>query len=201
MKKRIIVLVVMIIFLISCKSSKDINDISKEVFKSKGYSAVADITVTGNKGISKYKVKQYYLNPDKLRIETIEPDFLKNKILILSQGKWKIHHPLINQNLEISELKGEDTFIFMGVIQKNTFTGKDSRSTSCTFKDRKCIMLKSTIPGGNRFRHEAALYIDENAKVPLAMDILDDEGTIRIEVKYSNFIYKEEFKDSLFTLE
>jgi outer membrane lipoprotein-sorting protein len=198
LRNKCIVLLCLFVILGGCKRGNSLYDISKIVFEAKSYSAVADITINGNKGISKYKVKQYYTEPDKLRLETLEPNFLKGKVIILYENKWKVYHPLINASFEIPRPKDDDALILMGVIQKSVFTGEDSKLYSTVYKNVDCVCIKSIIPGGNKFRFSSILYINKSSRLPMEMTILDEQGNINIKVLYSEFHFEEEFKSSTF---
>lgn len=190
----------MIIFtLCSCKSSNN-TDVKGKITGARGYSSMAEITVNGNKGVSKYKVKQYILYPDKLRIETLEPYFLKNKVLVRNEGIWKIYHPLINQTLTVSKLMEDDELILMGVFQKSLFDGKDALVADGKFNGEECYSIKTAIPKGNRFRSTAVLYIDTKNNLPIGMEILDSNGEKKIEVRYIDFQYSSRFDASLFVI-
>lgn len=201
MRNKYIILLCLFIILSGCKRGNSLYEISKIVFEAKSYSAVADITINGNKGISKYKVKQFYTEPNKLRLETLEPNFLKGKVVILYENKWKMYHPLINASFEIPRPKDDDALILMGVIQKGVFMGEDSKLYSTVYKNVNCVCIKSIVPGGNKFRYSSILYINKKSKLPMEMTILDEQGNINIEVSYSEFHFEEEFKSSIFTLQ
>lgn len=199
--KRIFVFVIAACILIaSCSKQENLGNIRDQVLKVKGYSSFAEITVIGNKGVSKYKVKQYYLEPGRLKIETLEPDFLKGKIILKDGDKWKIYHPLINQTLEVSQLGNSDLLILMGIIQKNIFAAANSKLGSVVENGRRFMTVTGTIPGSNRFRSSAVLFIDEAKKIPAGMDILDDKGNKTMEIRYTDFIYKENFEAATFDL-
>jgi outer membrane lipoprotein-sorting protein len=186
--------------LTSCKKNEGYGDIKNKIAGAKGYRSIAEITIYGNKGISKYKVKQYCIYPDKLRVETLEPDFLKNKVVIRNNNMWKIYHPLINQVLIISKLMDEDEIILMGIIQKQMFVSDSSIISHSTYCGEKCITIKSNIPNGNKYRKTVVLYVEGKNALPLGMDILDDNGNKKVEIKYIDFIYSGNFSDSLFNL-
>jgi len=184
----------------ACKNGKRLVDIKANIAEVKSYSSTADITIYGNKALSNYRVKQYCIYPDKLRIETLQPDFLRNKVVVKNGDEWKIYHPLINQILEMSKLMEEDELILMGIIHKDLFTSSSSTVSDNEFEGKKCICIKSIIPSGNQYRKTAVLYIDEDKKIPMGMDILDDKGNKKIEIKYSEYKSNEVFSDKLFDL-
>lgn len=200
MKKRFLFLLCIFIILGGCKSKNTLYDTSKIVFEARSYSAIADITINGNKGISKYKVKQYFVEPDKLRLETLEPNYLRGKIVVLYENKWKVHHPLINNSFEILRPKDDDALILMGVIEKHVFIGEASKLYNTVFRNVNCVGIKSVVPGGNKLRANTILYINEKSKLPMGMTILDDKGNINIEILYSEFKYDQNFDNALFKL-
>jgi outer membrane lipoprotein-sorting protein len=201
LKKKYLIILFIFITLGGCKSKNSLYDTSKIIFEAKNYSAVADITINGNKGISKYKIKQYYIQPNKLRLETLEPSFLKGKVIVLYENKWKVYHPLINDSFEIPQPKDDDALILMGVIDKSDFINKSAEFYNSVYKNVNCVCIKSIIQGGNKFRYSAILYINEKSKLPMGMTILDEKGEINIEIVYSEFKLNGELKSSLFMLE
>jgi outer membrane lipoprotein-sorting protein len=192
--------ILLAIFLTACGREDSFYNISKRVFEAGSYSATADITITGNKGISRYKVKQLYAEPDKLRIDTLEPAFLKGKIIVLYDNRWKMYHPLVNSSFQIQKPMDDDELILMGIVQKSVFTNENSKIYSTDHKGIKCVAIRSIIPGGNRFRNHAVLYINRETRLPQAMEIYDDKGNITVDIVYSDFKYGIELKDSMFKL-
>ncbi|QCX34430.1 hypothetical protein FDN13_12375 [Caloramator sp. E03] len=191
------------ILLCAC-NKKDNNDFIKAKNKlnnMKSYSSLANITVYGNKGISEYKVKQYCVLTDKIRIETIEPSFLKGKITVYSDGKWKVFHPLINKTFYIDNLRNIDQIVYLGVIQRDLFVDKGAKYRLVKKDDKELIEITKDIPKESEYGKEAALYIEMDNYSPIVMEIIDSLQRVKVRVKYENFKYNEELDNSIFVLE
>lgn len=201
--KRIVPVFILLIFLLSSCSNKkeDTYDAHKKLANMKSYSATAEVTVYSNKGNTTYKVKQFYVVPNKLRVETLEPDFLKGKVVVYNGQKWRIHHPLINQTMDVNELKDGESFIYLGIIQNSIMSSEDAKYSHVKKYDADYIEVKSTIPGGNKYRRSVALYLKEDEYYPEIMEIFDDNNKVSVSVKYSDFEYNRETNDSLFKLD
>lgn len=195
-------LIIIFIPLVSCirKNSDDFYKANKRLSEMKSYTATAEISVIGNKGASNYKVKQYWLAPGKLRLETMEPDFLRGKVLIYDGLKWKISHPLINQNYEIENLDYDDQVIYIGVIQASILSGEDANYRCVTRNGKQYIESRATLQGGNEYRKTVALFMNSEDYYPETMEIYDSNGELRVRVKFIDFNYNAQLEDSLFKL-
>lgn len=198
--KKITITIILFLLLSSCKKNDDIYNVNKKISNMLSYSANAEIVINGNKGISEYKVKQFFNEPNKIRIETIEPEFLKGKIIVHDGEKWGIYHPLINSNLQIEKLKDDDEFIYLGIIQKSMAAWEDVEYKYASRNGVEYIAIKCNIPGGNEYRRSAVLYVTRNGYYPEFMEILDNKEDIKITIKYYDFEYNSKLPDELFQL-
>jgi outer membrane lipoprotein-sorting protein len=199
--KRILLIFIFLLILSSCKKNDDIYNVNKKISNMLSYTANAEIFIKSNKGISEYKVKQYYNEPNKLRIETIEPGFLKGKIMVFDGAKWRIYHPLINNTFQIEKLKDDDELIYLGVIQKNMIAWEDVEYKYTSKNGIEYVAIKCNIPGGNEYRRSAVLYMSRKEYYPEFMEILDDKEDIKITVKFYDFEFNSELEEDLFQLE
>lgn len=200
MKKTIPLILAALLFICSCKGPGKSNNSINTIENMKSYSAVADITVYGNKGNSNYKVKQDFKEPRKLRIETIEPEFLKGKLLVYGGEKWKIYNPLIDEVFEVSNLKGDEELIYLGIVQKSLVTSESAKVGSETINGKRYTKIESILPSANDYRNSAVLYINKDNGCPEYMEILDINNKVRVLIKYSQFVYNRNLQDSLFNL-
>lgn len=199
--KKASILIFFLIFLFSaCENSINNGNIQEKLQGVRGYSATADITVKGNKGTSFYKVKQYCIYPNKLRIETLEPDFLKGKVITKADDKWNIYHPLIKESISVTKLMEDDEIILMGVFQRDLFTNSNLKISKTKYQGMDCYEIKSPLPKGNRYRSTAVLYISEEKEIPIGMIIYDSNGNVAIEIKYTDFTFNHNFQDTLFNI-
>lgn len=199
--KRILLIIIPILLLSSCKKNDDIYNVNKKISNMASYSANAEIEVNSNKGVSVYKVRQYYCEPDKLRIETIEPEFLKGKIMTYDGLQWKIYHPMIGSTFQVKKLQDDDEFIYLGIIQKNMITLEDVEFKYISRNGVEYVAVKCNIPGGNEYRRMAVLYITRKEYCPEFLEILDEKEDIKVTVRFYDFDYNSKLEDSLFRLE
>lgn len=198
--RKLSIIIILVLILPSCSKNDDIYNVNKKISNMMSYSASAEISIDGNKGKSEYKVKQYYVEPDKVRIETIEPEFLKGKVIVCNGGKWEIYHPLINSKLQIEKLRREDELIYLGMLQKSIAAFEGAEFEYVTRDDIEYVAIRCNIPGGNEYRRSAVLYITRNGYCPEFMEILDDNDDTKIKVKYYEFEYNIKLPEGLFEL-
>lgn len=202
--KRLAFFILIFIFvpLVSCgrKNSDDFYRANRRLAEMKSYTATAEISVIGNKGVSNYKVKQYWCAPGKLRLETQEPDFLRGKTLVYDGIRWKISHPLINDDYEVENLNYDDQIIYIGVIQGSVLSGEDADYRCVNRNGKQYIESRATLQGGNEYRKTVALFMDGADYYPETMEIYDSQGELRVRVKFIDFNYNAQLKDSLFRI-
>jgi outer membrane lipoprotein-sorting protein len=190
----------LLLLLSSCNKNDDIYNVNKKLSNMNSYTANVEVTIYGNKGNTEYKLKQYYSEPNKLRIETIEPDFIRGKIMVWDGASWKIHHPLIDSTLEVQKLKDVDELIHLGILQKSMLLWEKAEFKEINKNGAEYIQVKCNLPHGDEYRRSAVLYITKSGYCPEYMEILDDGSNVRVLVKYFDFEYNCELKDSLFKL-
>ncbi len=199
--RRLSILIVMVLLLSSCDKKDDIYNVNKKISNMLSYSAVAEITILGNKGGSEYKVKQFFIEPDKIRIETIEPEFLKGKVIVYNGEVWEMYHPMINSKFKIENLRNEDEYIYLGMLQKSIAAYENVKYEYVTREGIEYVAIKCNIPGGNEYRRSAILYMTRSGYYPEFMEILDNSENIKIRVRYLDFEYNCKLEEELFQLD
>lgn len=200
MKSRLWVAIILCLFLSSCAVRSGNDGFDYSFSKMKSYTCNAEITVYGNKQNSVYNVKQYYMEPDKVRIETLEPEFLKDKVSVYSNGSWCINHPQIGGKLTYSGSSDADGLADVGIVVKKLFCSSGAKKSMAEINGTEYIKIQAAIPGDSQFRKTAVLYFDDKKYYPVYMEILDDKNTRRVEVKYSNFVYNADIESSKFEM-
>lgn len=202
MKRLLIFIFFILLLLCSCnkRNYDGFSDAKNRLKNMKSYSALAHITVYGNKGIGEYEVKQYFVFPDKIRVETIQPSFLKGKITVFSDGKWKVYHPLIDKSFEIENLRNIDQIVYLGIIQKDLFISDDSKYKFENKDDKDLIKISCKIPKESEYGKIAVLYLDKDNYNPVMMEIVDNSQNVKVRVNYNDFDYNKNLDNSLFSL-
>jgi outer membrane lipoprotein-sorting protein len=107
---------------------------------------------------------------------------------------------MINSTLEVQKLKDDDELIYLGVLQKSMMQWENVQFKTITKDGIEYIQVKCNLPHGNEYRRSAALYISKAGYCPEYMEILDESSDVRVLVRYYDFEYNSELKDSLFKI-
>lgn len=198
--KKIFFVILIFCFIFTACSQEDSTKEIKEITGDNTYSAIADIQIHGNKADTKYKVKQYYVYPDKIRIETLEPEFLKEKVIIKNGDQWRIIHPLMNQTISTTKLMDKNELMLIGVIEKSFFEDCKKNLTMEKFKNQTFICIKKAFMKSNIYRSTAVLYLDKNGITPCYLNILDQNGDVKVEIKYENYEKNWKLQQGLFDI-
>lgn len=199
--KRIAFIILMSMLLTSCSGRNENYNANKKIAEMKTYKAKAEIIVYGTKEDAKYLVNQYYKADDKFRIETIEPEFLKGKIMVYNGKRCAIYHPLIDQTIEINGDEDDNRFTNLGIIQKGVLAGEKAEYNAIKRDGMEYIQVKCIISDGNKYRKYAILYLEKEGYIPKILEILDEKEKVVVLIKYSSFDYNCSVDDSLFKLQ
>ncbi|SEF60475.1 Outer membrane lipoprotein-sorting protein [Caloramator fervidus] len=187
-----------LVFLISCSRKNNFDDVKQKLINMKSYSAEVEVDVYGNKGVSHYKVVQYFKEPNLVRIETNVPSFLKGKILVFDGRQYFIYHPIINQKYSIQKLKDDDVFIFLGIIDKKIFLD-NSQISYKRIGDKNYISFKVELKDST-YRKYVELFFNQDNMLPEIMTFYDEGENVRVNILYNNFKYNPTLDDSLFKI-
>ncbi|MCX7903919.1 MAG: outer-membrane lipoprotein carrier protein LolA [Caloramator sp.] len=200
-KKTILVLVIIFAAFISCSRKIAYEDVKKRLEEMKSYTTQADIDIYGNKGVSHYKVVQYYKEPNLIRIETNAPSFLKGKILIYDGKKYSIYHPIIEQKYFLENLKDDDVFIFLGVIDKRIFLKENSSFSSKRVDGKDYFVIKSELDESSAYRKYVEIYFNSVNLMPEIMTFYDEKENVRVNIIYKEFKYNPTIQEGLFKIQ
>lgn len=197
MKYRILLLLLFVL-LVGCSKKDEFEDIKSRLEKLRSYEALVEVDIYGNKGVSHYKTKQFYCEPNFVRIETISPSYLKGKTLIFDGNKYFIFHPIINQKYSIEKIKDEDAVIFMGIIGKRIFLSQDAKYLSKKIDDKEYITIKVNLDEATPYRKYAEIYFDEIELLPKILVLYDDKENLRVNINFVEFKYNKALDEKLF---
>ena len=193
-----ILLLLLFIFLIGCSKKSEFEDVKSKLEKLKSYEAMVEVDIYGNKGISHYKIHQFFKEPNFVRIETISPSFLKGKILTFDGNKYYIFHPIINQKYSIEKIKDDDAIIFMGIIDKRIFLSQDAKYSTKRIDDKEYITIKVSIEESTPYRKYAEIYFDKEELLPKILVLYDDKENLRVNINFTEFKYNKTIDEGLF---
>lgn len=200
-KKVIFLVIIIFVFFTSCSRKIAYEDVKKRLQDMKSYATQADIDIYGNKGVSHYKVVQYFKEPNLIRIETIVPSFLKGKILVYDGKRYTIYHPIIEQRYFLENLKDDDVFIFLGVIDKRIFLKENSIFSSKRVDGKEYITIKSELDESSAYRKYVEIYFNSVNLIPEIMTFYDEKENIRVNIVYKEFKYNPTIQEGLFKIQ
>lgn len=202
MKKHILFILSIILLMLigySCNIKRQAKTVEEYIKNLDSYKSEAYIEIYSNKGTSNYRQIQFFKSPNKIRIETIEPEFLKGKIMVLKDKKMEVYHPIINQKFE-GTFDGEEAFIHLGIIQ-SSFLNSMGFKTNIDFIDgEEYIKVTTKIEGGNIYKDKGVIYFKSRDIRPVYFEIYDASGTLRYKLKFINFEYNTKIDDDVFVL-
>ncbi|MEF9952539.1 MAG: hypothetical protein RSA01_06795 [Clostridium sp.] len=196
---KILISVLTVCFLVSCSGEGECYNAHKKLMEMKSYTADVVINVNGNRSKSTYKAKQTFMEPNYIKIETIEPKELNGKKIVYNGDKWKVYHPLIKDIVEFTSLKSIDEVMYMGIIHKSFIMSDNIKERNVEKNGTGCIEFKAPLPNGNDHRSYAKLYVNKSSNKPILLEVYNKEDKVTFDVQYLNFEYnspvdKDQFK-------
>lgn len=193
------------IFTISCeKPTNDevFYDMQKKLNNLDSYSCSAIMTIKGNKSAKKYEAIQIFKNPNKYIIEFSEPMESKGYRTIYNGKQLWFYHPKINESMIIRdyEVYHLTQNMFIGYFMKFFISNEESDIEVETIEDNEYFVLKTNLPGNNKYRTVQKLWINSKNFIPYKMITLDEKGNISVLVEFKNFKYDIKINEDAFDI-
>lgn len=202
--RNILCSILLLTFITGCapKTEQDLfYEVQKKLNKMESYSCQIEITSIGNKSPQKYIMKQWFKKPNKYKLEVMSPENLKGKITISNGKKAWIYHPSIEQIWEMDNFSNsEEENMFLGYFLENCLKSEEVNTYIKNFENEKYLVMDTDIPGNHVYFHRQQIWINVNNMKPYLLEVFDNKGDKRIEVKYNEFKYNPEFEDVFFQL-
>lgn len=163
------------------------------------YYCIADMYVGKGASRTHYLIKQWYILPDKYRLEILLPDDMIGKTIVRNGSTVWIDNPRLN---EFYQLENIDLYVegktFPGSFLQCFMEGEGSTREIVTIDDRRYILLEAHVPGMNEnFRYQR-LWIDAREMMPYMLKVFDNTGEAVIEVQYKDFLQDIDIDKQLF---
>lgn len=197
MKRKIILLLILLISISACGTAKVTKDKFNEGY---GYISNVKIEVYGNKVNNEYEVKQFVKNATSIRIECLSPDYIKGSIIVFNNYKWKVSHSEIKLKYDFDKLLEADNYIVLGIVDTNYINNRNIKRSYKNIDNRTYEILSYDL-NLNSYREKVNLYINKDSGKPMKMEMIDENGAIRIEYIYNNFEFTKSFDKNTFVLE
>ena len=190
MKKKIILFISIafffIIFLsINYKIKNNGNNINKslnvleDILSINSYEAEIDVVIQSNKTTNKYKIKQIYCRPNRVKQIIKEPSNLENITIIYDSNNLKIE----NTNLGLSKIYENYKYINENCLWLNSFVEHYNNNSKIIETENEIIVENKN--NLNKYNKKQVLYISKKNKKPIKMEIFDDNKNSKIYIKYN----------------
>ena len=158
--------------------NKSINDL-KDILSINSYEAEIEMTVKSNKTTNKYKIEQIYSRPNLIKQIIKEPSNLENVIIFFDGKSLKIE----NTNLGLSKIYENYKYICENSIWLNSFIEQYNKNSKISETNNEIIIENNN--KYNNYNVKQKLYIDKNKKVPIKMEVLDNNKNVKVYIKYN----------------
>ncbi len=158
-------------------------EFQKKIVTMSSYKCVAEIEALGNKSSHKYVFIHSYAKPDYYKLEVVEPQNLKGKIMEYKGDKIIISNP----DIELPNTEDNRQYAFIGDFIKNYIQNEEVNIKL----SNNSLILETTIPGDNEYFNKQILYVNKDTKDPEKMEILNAKGKTSFTVKYKEFECKK----------
>ena len=176
-------------------SNKSLEEFEKYILNIESYQLVAEITVTSNKNINKYIVKQQYIKEDKIyRQEFIEPENICGLTFTYNNLDLKIE----GANPELTKVYQKYPHITENNLGLSSFIEDyiNSAESKC-YSEKGQIILETKQKNGNKYTYSKKLYIDRISGDPTKMEIQDITQKILINILYNEVEINELRKEDV----
>lgn len=206
MKLRLIsLLVIAIIIVTACSPKTDeeiFYDAQKKILNLNSYVCETEVKLQGNKQPSVFTAKQWYMAPDKYRIEILSPENLNGKTTIYNGKKAFVYHPRIGQNWMMQNSPDSlEEKTFLGSFMENFINSEEVKISRKKINKKEYLFLETEIPGNNPYFNKKVLWLDIEKYHPYMLQILDNKGQVRVDIKYYNFKFNEKFNEETFNIQ
>lgn len=205
MKFRLL-LVIVVILLLMCGCSKpseeDVFYNAQKFFnKLDTYRCIADVTVIGNKDTANYKLKHVFKKPDKYVVEILEPLENEGNIVLYDGNQIWLYNKQIDESFVVKDIEDSASRnFFIGFFIKNILSNENVKISFDDLEDKRYLVLEVDIPGNNKFRNKERLWLDSKGFYPYKLLILDKDGEVSTEIRYSEFEPNVKVKDEDFNI-
>lgn len=159
-----------------------IKNLEDYILQINSYEAIAEITVTSNKTINKYKIKQTYSENGDYTQEVIEPENISGTKIIYRNGTLTLE----NTKLNLNKIYENYQYISSNELGLQYFIQDYKESKDASFREEeKDVILETTVKIDNRYIAKKVLCVDKKTKAPKSLEIQDNTQNILVYILYN----------------
>jgi len=179
----------------------DYEKIHTMLLELENFSATATVKYISNKNENIFSMRQFAKITGEYRLEITDPENSRGTITVYDLNQIAQINPTVNDKVIITKNESaERSEIFLTSFIKNYFTSKEVSVAVSDIGDSKCTVLEAVIKGDHPYISTEKLWVDNETKKPVKLEIYDADGTARIIVTYGEFFYNTELDDKIFKI-
>ena len=163
-----------------------------------GYTCLATLTRTSNKGEQIYETKQDFKSSGEYRLELLSPDSVKGNYTVYDGKTVCQYNPRLQdkivRDVPASQQRNE---LFLGQFMKNYMQSEGVSVETAALDENHCTILEAVIPGNDPAMATEKLWIDNQTLTPVRFVIYDADGTERWRLDYTSFTFNPHFDENL----
>lgn len=182
-------------------TERGFEEVRKRLMNLEAYSCDVIMRVTNNKSTVEYRMKHFYKDPGRYRIEVLAPKELEGQVTIYNGSSSYIYHPgidqyLVTENFDRSVDYNTFTGSFVNLIKKN----ENIKASSEKSGETEYFVIEFDLPESNSYMHTEKLWIDAEKAVPVKAEIYGGDGKRNVDVYYDNFVCNPDLGDGDFEI-
>lgn len=167
----------------------------------KGYTCIATITRTSNKGENQYETKQDFKSTGEYRLEMLAPEQVKGNYTVYDGERVCQYNPRLRdkvvKDVPLSQQRNE---LFLGQFLKNYMQSEGVSVETTALDESRCTVLEAVIPGNDATMATEKLWVDNETLTPVRFVIYNAEQKPTWQLDYTSFSFNPHFDESLFSI-
>ncbi|NLN14647.1 MAG: hypothetical protein GX185_03465 [Tissierellia bacterium] len=193
MRRSLLLLILILSLLLTAcsidKEAKIIEKIEKK-YDDISYEVELEMRIIGKDKESLYRMKEIFVGDDEFYLEILEPMESKGITIEYKDDKLFLNHANIRQSLSLKEVKNFDKGILLASFYEHLESIENIELLEIEGKDY--YKIKYRPEGHNRYNFQRHMYLSKKKLEPYMMEVLDEEGNIRVVIKYYDFTIKDD---------
>lgn len=175
--------------------------IQKILTEMNGYTCIATITRTSNKGENIYETKQDFKSTGEYRLELLAPENVKGNYTVYDGKTVCQYNPRLQdkvvKDVPLSQQRNE---LFLGQFLKNYMQSEGVSVETAALDENRCTVLEAVIPGNDATMATEKLWVDNETLTPVRFVIYNAENKPTWQLDYTTFSFNPHFDDTLFCI-
>mgnify|MGYP004433918071 CR=1 FL=1 len=198
--KKIFIILSMFLLLCGCGKSKDnvVKKFQNKIEKSSSYTLKGTMSIVSNEDTFTYNVSASKSKDDYYKVSLINSNNNHEQVILKNKDGVYVVTPDLNKSFKFQSdwpNNGSQSYL-LDVLLKDVLNDDNVHIGK---EDKRYIQCRVNYPNNNTLYSEK-IYIDDNYDVKM-VEVLDQDGNVKITLKVNSIDYKAKFDDNFFKLE